>query len=172
MVAAVIAGCATASIIGPSWSPLSWVIVASIPPLVWAAWVDAHTFRLPNRLTCAAAVPPFAYAVFALATAQPGSALQVFAGMAALVVPLGAVHLVSPEAMGMGDVKVCVGLGGCIGLIDPRLAPLALALASLLTAAVGIATRTRVLPFGPGLVGGALITLTVAAATSMEAQKW
>lgn len=159
-------------IIGSSWSPVSWVIALSIPPLVWAAWVDLHTFRLPNVLTLTAAVPPAVFAAVAGVWVRPMIAVQVLAGVAVLVVPLGLIHLASPAAMGLGDVKVCVGIGGCLGIIDPRLGVAALCGASAMTAAAGLITRTRVLPFGPGLVAGTVITLMVAAATSMEAQQW
>lgn len=159
-------------VIGSSWSPVSWVIALSIPPLVWAAWVDLHTYRLPNVLTFAAAMPPAMFAAAAGIWVSPTITVQIFAGVAVLVVPLGAIHLTSPAAMGLGDVKVCVGIGGCLGIIDPRLGVAALCGASALTAAAGLITRTRVLPFGPGLVAGAVITLLVAAATSMEAQQW
>jgi leader peptidase (prepilin peptidase)/N-methyltransferase len=159
-------------VIGPSWSPVSWVIAMSIPPLMWAAWVDLHTLRLPNVLTLAAALPPAMFAAAAGVAVSPMVTVQVLTGVAVMVVPLGAIHLVSPAAMGLGDVKVCVGIGGCLGMIDPRLGVAALCGASALTAAAGLITRTRVLPFGPGLVAGAVITLMVAAATSMEAQQW
>jgi leader peptidase (prepilin peptidase)/N-methyltransferase len=171
-VVAVLTTSVVMGVIGSSWSPVSWVIALSIPPLVWAAWVDLHTFRLPNRLTFAAALPPLMFAVGAGVAVSPMITAQVLAGAAVLVVPLGAIHLVSPAAMGLGDVKVCVALGGCVGIIDPRLGVAALCGASAITAAVGLITRTRVLPFGPGLVAGTLITLMVAAATSMEAQQW
>jgi leader peptidase (prepilin peptidase) / N-methyltransferase len=171
-VVAVITICVVMGVIGSSWSPVSWVIVLAIPPLVWAAWVDLHTFRLPNRLTFAAALPPLTFAVAAGIQVNPMITAQVLTGAAVLVVPLGVIHLVSPTAMGLGDVKVCVALGGCLGIIDPRLGVAALCAASALTAAAGLMTRTRVLPFGPGLVAGTLITLMVAAATSMEAQQW
>jgi leader peptidase (prepilin peptidase) / N-methyltransferase len=171
-VVAVITISGVMGVIGSSWSPVSWVIALSIPPLVWAAWVDLHTFRLPNFLTLAAALPPLMFAVVAGVRVSPMVTAQVLVGAAVLVVPLGAIHLVSPAAMGLGDVKVCVALGGCAGIIDPRLGIAALCGASAITAAVGLITRTRVLPFGPGLVAGTLITLMVAAATSMEAQQW
>jgi leader peptidase (prepilin peptidase)/N-methyltransferase len=171
-VVAVLMTCVVMSVIGSSWSPVSWVIALSIPPLVLAAWVDLHTFRLPNRLTLAAALPPLLFALSAGVVVSPMMTAQVLAGAAVLVVPLGAIHLVSPAAMGLGDVKVCVALGGILGIIDPRLGVPALCGASAITAAVGLITRTRVLPFGPGLVAGTLITLMVAAATSMEAQQW
>jgi leader peptidase (prepilin peptidase)/N-methyltransferase len=171
-VVAVITISGVMGVIGSSWSPVSWVIALSVPPLVWAAWVDLYTFRLPNFLTFAAAAPPALFATAAGIWVSPMITMQVLAGMAVMVVPLGAVHLVSPAAMGLGDVKVCVGIGGCLGMIDPRLGVAALCGASALTAAAGLITRTRVLPFGPGLVAGAVISPMVAAATSMEAQQW
>jgi leader peptidase (prepilin peptidase)/N-methyltransferase len=172
VVVAVLTTSVAMGVIGSSWSPVSWVIALSIPPLVWAAWIDRYTFRLPNTLTLAAALPPLTYAVTAGVWVSPMITAQVLTGAAVLVVPLGVIHLVSPVAMGLGDVKVCVALGGCVGIIDPRLGVAVLCGASAMTAAVGLITRTRVLPFGPGLVAGTLITLMVAAATSMEAQQW
>jgi leader peptidase (prepilin peptidase)/N-methyltransferase len=74
-----------------------------------------------------------------------------------MTAPLLLLHLVSPSAMGFGDVKLAVVLGAAVGVLDWQLAVPALALAAGATATVGVVTRARTIPFGPGLLAGALV---------------
>ena len=86
-------------------------------------------------------------------SSAPGMA----AGAAALALPLLLAHLVDPAGLGFGDVKLAVVLGALVGIIDWRLAPVALGVACM--SALGWATvkRVRSLAFGPPLVGGAAV---------------
>ena len=122
-------------------------------PLVQAAAVDVRTRRLPDRLVLRAAVVVLAIAVFRFGDGAPGMA----AGAAALALPLLLAHLVDPAGLGFGDVKLAVVLGALVGIIDWRLAPVALGVACM--SALGWATvkRVRSLAFGPPLVGGAAV---------------
>ena len=59
-----------------------------------------------------------------------------------------------------------------LGLVEPRLGLLALCLAAAVTAAVGVARRRSTLPFGPGLVLGAVMALLIAGQLGEEALRW
>ena len=77
------------------------------------------------------------------------------AGVPVMALPLLVVHLVTPAAMGFGDVKLAVALGAGLGVLEPKLAVLALAVASGLTLLAAACTRRSAMPFAPGLVIGA-----------------
>lgn len=131
--------------------------------LVPAALVDIRTRRLPDVWVGAAAV------VFLLADASarafgagsPASPGAIVAGAAVLALPLLGLHLVSPAAMGFGDVKLAVVAGAALGATDWQLALPALALAAGGTATYGLVRRARHVAFGPGLVGAAIVALHV-----------
>lgn len=128
--------------------------------LVPAALVDLRERRLPDPMVATSAVAFLAAvslsAAFAAGELRPASILI---GSALMAGPLLAVHLVSPAAMGFGDVKAAAVLGMAVGAVHWHLALSALALASGLTATVGVARRRRTLPFGPGLVAGTALAL-------------
>lgn len=129
--------------------------------LVPAAAIDVREQRLPDPLLLAAAgvlVTAMALGVVAGGGADP---IGMLVGAAAMAIPLLLVHLASPAAMGFGDVKLAVVLGAATG--SATLALVALALGTGCSAVVGVALRRRTVPLGPGLVGGAVITLVVAA---------
>ncbi|MGW6427031.1 prepilin peptidase [Nocardia sp. NPDC055053] len=75
--------------------------------------LDIHARRLPNALTGAGAAAVFLYALCtgSLATAVIGAAL--------LTMPYLVTHLLSPAALGAGDVKLAVGLGAAAALAGP-----------------------------------------------------
>lgn len=131
----------------------------------FAAWVDLQSSRIPDELVALALLPSVGSAGAALVTGGGATRLvAVVSGIGILALPLLVIHLVSPSAMGFGDVKLAVAVGAAIGLVDPALGLIALCVASALTAAVGVATRRRALPFGPGLVIGAVAALALAGA--------
>jgi leader peptidase (prepilin peptidase)/N-methyltransferase len=138
-----------------------------------AAIIDARTGRLPDELLLAATFPLVALVV--AAAFETGDlvapALAMGAGAAAFSGPVFLIHLVSPAAMGFGDVKLAAVLGFALGVIDWRLSVLALCLASGGTALVGLARRRTTLPFGPGLVAGALV-VAVASMLSEGLPTW
>jgi leader peptidase (prepilin peptidase)/N-methyltransferase len=72
-------------------------------------------------------------------------------------------HLLSPDSMGFGDVKVAIVLGAAIGSFDWRLAVPALLLAAATGVVGGIVRRSSTIAFGPCLVAGTVAVLALAA---------
>ncbi len=135
--------------------------------LLPAAAIDIRERRLPDPILSAAASVLVVAVVAGVATGGGADPLGMLTGAVAMSVPLLVVHLVSPAAMGFGDVKLAVVLGAATG--SPVLALVALAFGSGCTAVVGIAVRRRTVPFGPGLVGATMLTLVVTALTGWHA---
>src|ERR1700758_1376376 len=80
--------------------------------LVWLAALSCYDIRqrrLPNGLTLPGA------GVILLAAAVAGRGLPAVAGAAALAGVYLLVHVVAPAAMGAGDVKLAIGVGGLTG---------------------------------------------------------
>ncbi len=116
-----------------------------------AAWLialscyDIRQRRLPNRLTLPGA------AVILIGAALAGRGVAALLGALALAAVYLAVHLVAPTAMGGGDVKLAVGVGGLSGCFGVQAWFLAALGAPLLTAAVGLLWRLRAVPHGPSM---------------------
>lgn len=174
---------------------LAPVLVAD-PPLITAAYqgallcvlvavsvVDAWEYRIPDRIVFPAIGVTVALALAVLVgravnapvdgvhQLHPLSAL-VGAGCFALLI--GVPHVVRPDAMGLGDVKLAVLLGAAIGLhrsdaIEAIAAvgwAVALAAAAGLLAAVvaqraGRGDRSNMIPFGPPLSLGTWLVIVV-----------
>ncbi|OMC39116.1 peptidase A24 [Mycobacterium sp. GA-1841] len=122
--------------------------------VVAAAWLlalsgyDIAERRLPNWLTLPGAV------LVLLVASAAGQGLSALAGAAALSMLYFVVHLVSPRAMGGGDVKLAVGLGALSGAFGVEVWLLAALAAPLFTAvlALGAALRgIRTVPHGPSM---------------------
>jgi leader peptidase (prepilin peptidase)/N-methyltransferase len=113
--------------------------------LVALSYYDIRQRRLPNWLTLPGAV------VILLAAALTGRAVPASAGGAALAAIYLAVHLAAPTAMGAGDVKLAVAVGGLSGCFGVEVWFLAALGAPLLTAAVGLVWRRRAVPHGPSM---------------------
>ncbi|MEX2628055.1 MAG: prepilin peptidase, partial [Ilumatobacteraceae bacterium] len=145
--------------IATAWPPASVAISLALAVLVLAAVVDVRERRLPDRIVLAASVLVAVAAVLG-ATSSAGFAavLHVGAGVALAATPVGVVHLADPGAMGFGDVKTAAVLGGAVGLVDPRLALVAVSVAAGAAAATAAARRLPSIAFGPFLV---LSTITV-----------
>ncbi|MDX2381576.1 MAG: A24 family peptidase [Acidimicrobiia bacterium] len=151
-----------AAVIGVAMGVLGHVPIASglaVAVLVPPALIDVHYRRLPNRWVGAAAITFVATAVFQVAVGQPVNASDVALGALVLTGPMLVLHLVSPGAMGFGDVKAGIVLGACLGSIGWELALAGLALAAGATSVTAIVSRRSVVAFGPGLVAGALVAL-------------
>jgi leader peptidase (prepilin peptidase) / N-methyltransferase len=110
---------------------------------------DVTRRRLPNWLTVPGAG---AIVIGALVAGHVAAALV---GGTALATVYLLVHLLSPAAMGAGDVKLALGLGaltGCFGISGWLLAALA---APVLTIGVGIVARigwsAKAVPHGPSM---------------------
>ena len=134
---------------------------AAAAVLVWLAVLSGYDIRqrrLPNLLTLPGA------GVILLTATLAGRGLPALAGAAALAGTYLLVHLVAPAAMGAGDVKLAIGLGGLAGCFGAGVWFLAALAAPLLTAAwgvVGLLHGVRAVPHGPS------ISLATAAAVSL-----
>lgn len=131
--------------------------------------VDLSEKRLPNVLTLPAAAA--VVVALALATAVTG-AWQPFVaallGGCALFAVYLLLALISPSGMGMGDVKLALVVGVALGylgwntwLIGLLAAFLVGALVSLLALALGRATRTSRIPFGPSMLAGTYLAMLI-----------
>jgi leader peptidase (prepilin peptidase)/N-methyltransferase len=123
--------------------------------------VDLEERRIPNRLT----LPATAAALAAVALLHPDrlseSALSAAGSFLFFFVPA----LLVPRAVGMGDAKLALLLGGALGA-DVLLALFAASLgagvaATILLVREGVAARHRAIPFGPFLTAGGTLALVV-----------
>lgn len=113
--------------------------------LIALSCYDIRQRRLPNRLTLPGGV------AILIGAALAGRAVPALVGAVALAAIYLAVHLASPTAMGAGDVKLALGLGGLSGCFGVEAWSLAALGAPLLTAAVGLVWRMRAVPHGPSM---------------------
>jgi leader peptidase (prepilin peptidase) / N-methyltransferase len=133
-------------------------VTAGVPAVVVLVWLavlscyDIRERRLPNLLTLPGA------GVILLTAAFAGRGLPALAGAGALTGAYLLVHLVAPAAMGAGDVKLAIGLGGLAGCFGVEVWFLAALAAPLLTAlwAVGVRVGTgakgaATVPHGPSM---------------------
>ena len=126
---------------------LAWLAVLSV--------YDIRERRLPNWLTI-----PGAAVVLAMATAA-GRGVPALLGAIGLAGLYLAVHLIAPAAMGAGDVKLAVGLGGLTGAFGFDVWALAALAAPLLTAVWACRAIIRrsgsTVPHGPSMCLATLI---------------
>ncbi|MFV8316134.1 prepilin peptidase [Mycobacterium sp. 23] len=113
--------------------------------LIALSYYDIRQRRMPNRLTLPGA------AVILIGAALAGRGVAALLGGLALAAVYLAVHLVAPTAMGGGDVKLAVGVGGLSGCFGVQAWFLAALGAPLLTAVVGLLWRLRAVPHGPSM---------------------
>lgn len=141
-----------------------------VPFLVFAAGlvvlsaIDLREFLLPNRIVYPlAAVSTALFALAALVDDDVDPLLRaVIAAFAAFFV-FTVLHVVSPRAMGFGDVKLSFVLGLCLGWLGVGETVLGLVLGFFYGAIVGVVllvarlrSRSDHLPFGPFMAAGAL----------------
>jgi leader peptidase (prepilin peptidase)/N-methyltransferase len=126
--------------------------VAGFCVLVWLVVLSVHDIRerrLPNWLTMPGAAVILATAVI------HGRGVPAVLGAFALFAVYAAVHLVSPAAMGAGDVKLAIGIGGLTGTFGSEVWVLATLGAPLLTAGwavVAVLRRSgKTVPHGPSM---------------------
>ena len=110
---------------------------------------DLRERRLPNSLTLPGA------AVILLAAVVLGRGLAALAGAAALCALYLLIHLLSPQSMGGGDVKLALGLGALTGMCGADVWVLAAIGAPLLTAVCAVVVllrrQDRTVPHGPSM---------------------
>lgn len=135
--------------------------VVTIAAMVPAAVVDLRERRLPDQLVAAGGAVFVGATCVGWATGADIEIGSIVAGSIVMTLPILLLHLVSPTAMGFGDVKAAVVLGAALGSADWQLALAALSVAAGLGALVGVSTRARTIPFGPFLVIGSAVALAV-----------
>jgi leader peptidase (prepilin peptidase) / N-methyltransferase len=126
--------------------------VAGVCVLVWLtalSFYDVRERRLPNWLTM-----PGAAVILGIA-ATHGRAAPAMLGAVALFAVYVVVHLVSPAAMGAGDVKLAIGIGALTGAFGSGVWILATLAAPLLTAGWAVVAVLRrsgqTVPHGPSM---------------------
>ena len=121
---------------------------------------DVRHRRLPNWLTLTG------FAAIVLVAVESGRGAAALLGAAALSVVYLLVHLVSPTAMGAGDVKLALGLGALTGCLGADVWLLAAIGAPLLTAAIGVVARlgwsAKTGPHGPSMCAASATALGLA----------
>jgi len=146
---------------------------ASIPdmtvPLVTATLAvpltlsDLRCRRLPDVLTLPAYVL-LAVAVVVVACTGADGAIAIRATVSALL--FGGLHaglrLLAPGAMGAGDVKLAGSVGGVLGASGWAALPVAAVIAAAVTLLLAVVETCRGrrghgVPYGPGLLAGALL---------------
>ncbi len=151
----------------------TWVL---LPLLVFAAaatvlaLVDLAEHRLPNAVVFPAlGVVGVLFLLATLLTGRPTSFLLALAGAVAMFAVYLLLALISPGAMGMGDVKLALLIGlvlGWFGLSAWIIGLLGAFVIGGVIAVVGLATRRVTLrgsiPFGPSMLAGALVAVLVA----------
>jgi leader peptidase (prepilin peptidase)/N-methyltransferase len=145
---------------------LGWRVAAGLLPWWWLpvplllgwfavplAVADFARRRLPDVLTLPA-YPALGLAVGLAAAVGPDAGLGLRALVGALV--FGGAHLLVrallPAAMGGGDVKLAGSLGGILGALGWAALGLAAAAAACCTLVLAVASRTRTVAHGPGLL--------------------
>lgn len=160
------------AMIGASAPPVTAAVALSLGLLVLAAEADRRTNRLPDRLLLLAGLPTVLLVSIAMITGRWQVLVAAVVGAVIAAAPVAALHAVSPEAMGFGDVKATVVMGGALGVIEPRLGPAALALAALSALLVARATGRRRIALGPHLVAGAFLVVAAWTALGLEPSPW
>ena len=137
--------------------------IAGACVLVWLAALslyDIRERRLPNWLTM-----PGAVVILATATTN-GRGASSAAGAVALFAVYAVVHLVSPTAMGAGDVKLAIGVGALTGSFGGDVWLLTALGAPLLTAGGAVVAvmrqSERAVPHGPSMCLAAVAATALA----------
>jgi leader peptidase (prepilin peptidase)/N-methyltransferase len=164
------------------WSAALAPVLLFLTGLVAASSVDLACGRIPTRFVYLTGVPVgAAMVVVSLVDGEPRSLLGGLVGAGVVFVTLGTTWLVSPRALGFGDVRLGTLIGLVVGWVgwtadDPVLDPLTWVVRAMLAAGVlgslaggvllAVRRRNQSYPFGPWLsVGGALAVLLAAASS-------
>ena len=165
--AALLAGAGELTGLRPATAALAWAAGAAV---VLAA-TDLSAHRLPDRVTYPAyAVCATGLLVDAAVRGTWGALLTAFAAGATAFLVGGLGWLVSPQGLGLGDVKLLGLLGLALGwfgwgvlMAGVFLGLLAGALFSVLLLATRRAGWRTAIPFGPPLLAGSVLALALGA---------
>ncbi len=137
--------------------------MASVGALAWLTALSVYDIRerrLPNWLTVPGA------AVIIAAAAMHGRGGPAVLGALALFAIYIVVYLLSPAAMGAGDVKLAVGIGALTGAFGSDVWVLAAIGAPLLTAGWAVVALLRrsgqTVPHGPSMCAAAVSAAALA----------
>ncbi len=155
---------------GDDWALPAYLLLAA--SLVALCVIDLRVYLLPNRIiypTAIASIVWFAVAAAAESDADPF--LRAIACAVGAFLVFVVLHLVSPRAMGFGDVRLSFLLGLDLGWLGVGEVVLGLVLGFVYAAVVGVVllvTRVRSrkdhIPFGPFLAAGAVTAVLVGSA--------
>lgn len=171
LVTGVVAGVAAAatSLLTPSWALLpAWVALALVSAAITRTDLACH--RIPDVLN---AMAFGAGALLLLLPGDTGAYLRGWLAALAVTAVLLILALIGPRGLGMGDVKLgptlglylgflgweAVAIGVFAGFLLGALAAVALVGRQLLVRGSLSGALQRALPFGPFLLGGALVGL-------------
>lgn len=158
------------ALVGPSWQLPALLYLAAISVALTLIDLDVH--RLPDAIVLPSY--PVVIGLLALAAVDPGGEAhwgafaRSLAGGAAMFAVYLLIVLVYPAGMGLGDVKLAgvlglyLGWAGWSSLIVGGFAAFLLGgVFSLALLARGSAGRRTQIPFGPWMIGGAVVGLVV-----------
>jgi len=147
-----------------------WRVVLLAPfagLMVAISVIDIRHRRIPNRLVYPALAIAAAIIVVGDLAGGGLDALDAGIGLFAYGLGLMIIALISPQGMGMGDVKLAGLIGLVLGSIGLELVAVAAGMGILLggagavVALLGGAGRKSAIPFGPFLAAGAVIAVFV-----------
>lgn len=127
-----------------------WLSILTVCDIRWR--------RLPNWLTLPGA------AVMLIGAVLAGRGAPAALGAAALFAIYAVTHLLAPAAMGAGDAKLALGVGGLTGAFGIDVWLLAAFTAPLLTALwalVSLPRRERTVPHGPSMCAASAAAVAV-----------
>jgi leader peptidase (prepilin peptidase)/N-methyltransferase len=152
---------------GDDWALPAFLLLAAA--LVALSVIDLRSFLLPNRIIYPVAIVSIVwFAVAAVAESDVDPFLRALACAAGALLVFVLLHLISPRAMGFGDVRLAFLLGLDLGWLGTGEVVLGLLLGFFYGAVIGLvllATRMRSrkdhVPFGPFLAAGAITAILV-----------
>ncbi|MFH8254593.1 prepilin peptidase [Streptomyces roseolus] len=158
---------------GPRPELAVWLLAAPFGVLL--ACVDVRVQRLPDGLTLPLALAvPLLLGAAELLPYDAGSWTSALLGALALGGGYLALHLISPQGLGFGDVKLALPLGAALGWYGWGVLFTGAFLGFLLGAGYGFgrvllgrAGRSSAIPFGPFMLAGALLGLALGAFTAV-----
>ncbi|WP_218221757.1 A24 family peptidase [Nesterenkonia sp. Act20] len=136
---------------------------------------DLREHRLPNRIIYPwTGIALGLLVITALLLGEPGAALRALTAAFVWGTSFLIVRMISPRALGMGDVKLAVVLGLYAGFLGWATVLVAVVLSFLFGGLIsagllisGRATAKTVVPFGPFLLLGTAVALTVSGGVSL-----